>query len=360
MRILQVISTLGVGGAERMVASLARNLRRHGHAVAVVSLSGAQRNAVETALRSEDVSLHFLGARAGRAALFREAARVVADFRPDVIHTHLGAMKYAMAGWRRSRMIHTVHNLAEHDSAWKNRTLQWVAFRAGVVPVAIGEAVAATMRRMYGLSPCIIPNGIPVASFASPPAARDETRVALGIPRDAPTFVTVARLMPQKDHATLVRALASARLRDLDARCLIVGDGELRPSLERLADELEVRDRVRFLGVRADVPQLLAASDVFVLSSRFEGNPLAVMEAMAAGRPVVSTAVGCVPELVDARTGELVPPGSPGALEAAMFRLASDPALARTKGAAAAGVAAERFDESVMVSAYERLYAGAA
>jgi glycosyltransferase involved in cell wall biosynthesis len=339
-----------------MASSLARNLRRRGHCVAVVSLTGVQGNAVEDALRAEGVALHF-GSGQGRATMFREVTRVLEEFRPDVIHTHLGAMKYAASALRRVRMVHTLHNLAEHDSAWKNRVLQYVAFRAGVVPVAIGEAVAASVRRVYGLSPRIIPNGIPVASYAPSAAARDEIRTSLGIPAGAPTFVTVARFSAQKDHATLIRALASRRLDALGVRCLLVGDGELRHALERMVDELALRERVHFLGIRSDVARVLAAADAFVLASRFEGNPLAVMEAMAAGRPVIASSVGCVPELVDESTGQLVPAGRPADLEAAMYGLANDLEIARAKGAAAAQTASERFDESVMLDRYERVYA---
>jgi glycosyltransferase involved in cell wall biosynthesis len=340
-----------------MVSSLTRNLRRRGHGVAVVSLAGAQGNAVEAALREDGVELHFLGAARGRAALVRGVAHVRAEFRPDVIHTHLGAMKYVVTGFGRCGFVHTVHNLAQHDSAWKNRILQYVAFRAGVVPVAIGEAVAATVRRVYGISPRIIPNGIPVASYAPSAAARAEVRASLGIPEGVPTFVTVARFSPQKDHETLLRALSSRRLRALGVHCLLAGDGELRASLEQLVRELGIGERVHFLGIRSDVPRVLAAADVFVLSSRFEGNPLAVMEAMAAGRPVVAAVVGCVPELVEECAGELVAAGNPDALEDAMYHLANDPALARAKGTAAARIASARFDEAIMVRSYEQLYA---
>jgi glycosyltransferase involved in cell wall biosynthesis len=113
---------------------------------------------------------------------------------------------------------------------------------------------------------------------------------------------------------------------------------------------------VHFLGDRSDVPRVLAAADVFVLASTREGNPLAVMEAMAAGKAVVATTVGSVPELVVPGTGRLVPAGREEALEAAMYDLASDLAMVRTMGEAAARSAAERFDASLMAKAYEQLY----
>ncbi|OFX26090.1 MAG: hypothetical protein A2V77_18420 [Anaeromyxobacter sp. RBG_16_69_14] len=108
--------------------------------------------------------------------------------------------------------------------------------------------------------------------------------------------------------------------------------------------------------MRSDVPAVLAAADAFVLASRREGNPLSVMEAMAAGKPVLATAVGCVPELVPEGAGRLVPPGEPSSLEAAMYEIACDLGLARAMGGVAARFARERFDDTDMARAYERLY----
>jgi glycosyltransferase involved in cell wall biosynthesis len=255
-------------------------------------------------------------------------------------------------------VVHTVHNLAELEVERLSLVIQSIAFRAGVVPVAIGEAVAESMHRLYRLPPRHqIPNGIPVSDYAPPPRAREEVRASLAIPGDAPTFVTVGRLQPQKDSKSLIEAFASERLRLLGAHLLLAGDGELRRGLEGQASALGIGERVHFLGVRADIPRVLAAADVFVLASRYEGNPLTVMEAMAAGKPVLATAVGCVPELVSDCAGLLVAPGDGPALEAAMVDLASDLTRARARGEAAALVARSRFDASVMASAYEKLYA---
>jgi glycosyltransferase involved in cell wall biosynthesis len=362
VRILQVISTLRVGGAQRMLVSLARRLKRSGHEVRVVSVYAASGSAFEAELAADDVPAEFLGKGPGvDPRMIPRLARVLASFRPDLIHTHMGVLKYAFApaAARRAQVVHTVHNLAEREVERPSQLLQYVAFRTNVVPVAIGDAVAESIRRRYRLAACrVIPNGIPVADYAAPPGSvRDALRASLGIPPGAPTFVTVGRLEPQKDHATLVRAFASPRLRATGAFVLVVGDGVLREDVERLALEEGVADRVRFLGTRSDVPRLLAAADAFVLASRWEGNPLSVMEAMAAGRPVVATTVGCVPELVPASAGTLVAPGDVAALESALFDLASDLPRARAQGAAAARIAEATFDLSVMTRAYEALYA---
>jgi glycosyltransferase involved in cell wall biosynthesis len=288
-------------------------------------------------------------------------ARAFEAFRPDVIHSHSAhVLRYAipaMASSARYPIVHTLHNLAEHESDLPGKILQFFAFRTCVAPVAIGQAVAESMRRVYHLAPRrVIANGIPVADFLPPMETREALRASLDVPREAPLFVAVGRFMHQKNHAALLEAYSSERIQSLGARLLLVGDGELRGALEARVRELGLEGKVRFLGVRTDVPRILHAADVFVLSSRWEGNPLSVMEAMAAGRPVVASAVGCVPELVSEGTGQLVAPGDVAGLEAAMFELASNPELARAKGEAAARVAQARFDSKLMARAYEQLY----
>jgi glycosyltransferase involved in cell wall biosynthesis len=361
MRILQVIPTIDAAGAERMVANLARYLRRAGHDVCVVSLMNPGSVSVEPDLKSNGVQVYLLGKRMGvDVRMVPRLARVLAHYEPEVAHTHLHVLKYllaAMAYSRRCPIVHTVHNLADREVTRGDVLVHQVAFRAGVAAVAIGDAVAQSMRQLYRKPPRrIIPNGIPVDDYASPPGIREEMRASLRIPPDAPTFVNVGLFREQKNHAALLAAFASERLSSLSAHLLLAGDGVLRDEVERQARQLGVAERVRFLGSRKDIPRVLAAADVFVLSSRWEGHPLSVMEAMAAGKPVVATAVGCVPENVSRSTGRLVAEGDVAALGSAMFELANDMPLTRTLGSAAARTARERFDASVMGRAYEELY----
>jgi glycosyltransferase involved in cell wall biosynthesis len=361
MRILQVIPTLGADGAQRMVANLCRHLRDSGHEVGVASLFDPSGLSVEGELRSHGVELFLLGKKMGvDLRMVPRLASARARFRPDVIHTHMYVLKYLLPGLlasRRCPIVHTVHNLAECEGTRGDDIVQHFAFRLGVAAVAIGDAVAESVRRHYRLPPRrIIPNGIPVARYAPPGGAREAVRAALGIPAEVPVFVMVGRFVEQKNHAAVLAAFASPRLSALAPHLLLAGDGVLRGELERQAAALGIAERVHFLGARKDVPRVLAAADVFVLSSLYEGHPLAVMEAMAAGKPVVATAVGCVPEAVSDGTGRLVAPRDAGALEAALYELASDLEMARSLGAAALRAARERFDASLMARAYEQLY----
>ncbi len=164
----------------------------------------------------------------------------------------------------------------------------------------------------------------------------------------------MGRLNPQKNHRLLLDAFAAAAIPG--AHLLIAGEGDLRPELEARSAALGIATTVHFLGVRADVPRLFGAADALVMPSSWEGNPLVVMEAMAAGLPVVATRVGCVPELVSPDTGKLTEPGDRDGLAMAMTAMAGDLVRARRLGRAATLIANERFSSEAMARAYEALY----
>ena len=266
-----------------------------------------------------------------------------------------------MLRYRTPARVHTVHNLAQREvgvrvGAW----VRQLAFRyrlGGVVPVAVADEVRASIQQLYGYpDPPLIPNGVPTTEYAPDPDARAQWRQAHGIEPHATVLVHVGRFAPPKNHALLVEAFAQVRS-DAPLYLLLVGAGELEDAVREQVAGLGLQGRVRFLGVRADVADILRASDMFVLSSRWEGNPLSVMEAMAAGLPVVSTAVGGVPELVrDRETGLLVPSEDAGALTRAVQALVDDPVRRQAMGAAARQHAVAHFDIRHTVRGYEQLY----
>lgn len=224
--------------------------------------------------------------------------------------------------------------------------------------LAVSEADARDLRRQ-GIAPeriACLPNGIHLAAYGR--EDRAAARRALGLPSELPILLTPARLHPQKRHADLLAALAhldEGGRRDWLLLC--AGEGELRAALEAQAAAAGLAGRVRFLGRRSDLPRLYAAADLVVLASAVEGQPLAALEAQAASRPVLATAVGGVPEVVaDGRSGLLVPPGDPAALAAALARLLDDGALRRTLGEAAGHWARRHFDIADHVRVLQELY----
>jgi glycosyltransferase involved in cell wall biosynthesis len=301
-----------------------------------------------------------LGER-GRAAPTECA---VSEYRPTVVHTHIIGLNYAyplMLRYRTPARVHTVHSLASREmgvrvGAWV-RTLAFRYRLGGVVPVAVADEVRASIQQLYGYpDPPLIPNGIPTDEYAPDPDRRVQWRQAHGIEPRATVLVHVGRFAPPKNHALLVEAFAQVHS-DAPLYLLLVGGGELQDAVREQVAALGLQERVRFLGIRADVADILRASDVFVLSSRVEGNPMSVMEAMVAGLPVVSTAVGGVPELVRAGvTGLLVPSEDAEALTRAVQALVDDPVQRQAMGAAARRHAVAHFDIRHTVRGYEQLY----
>jgi len=363
IKVLHIVPALTPGGAERMVVHIARGLDRTRFEVAIVSLWRRVGSDLEGLLDDSLVEVVYLGKGWGfDGRMYPRLHRLLGDYQPDIVHTHLDVLRYACTCWlwlkHRSRWLHTVNNMAECEVGPRARWLQRLAFESGVVPVAVSGEVAASLRRLYGIEQCqVIWNCIPTDLYANPRVPRPEWRAKEGFADDDLLIGCVARLHPQKNHALLLEAFARGPARQPKAHLVLVGEGPLRRALEERAQRLGVASQVRFVGVRADIPEVLAAMDMFALSSDYEGSPLSVVEAMAAGLPVVSTRAGGVAELVDdGREGLLVQPGDVEGLSGALAFLAEHAEARRSMGMAGATRARDSFDVFAMIRAYEALY----
>jgi glycosyltransferase involved in cell wall biosynthesis len=375
IRVLEVLASLKRAGAERMAVSLACRLDPNRFETAVVSLFDAFPNGLEPVLAVAGVKTWHLGKHPGLdPRMVARLFRVMREYRPAVIHTHSYVLRYSLPAGLAARagaMVHTVHNLAAKEVDLAGRLIQRIAFRRRVAAVAVGEQVRRSFRELYGAEPAAtIPNGIDADAFRKP-GARQQWRQENGFAEGDFLIASVARLEPQKNPLGLIESFAQAFGTqafgaqtvgvqafgdDPGRRLLLAGDGSLRDAAREYAARRGVGERVHFLGVRADVAEMLAACDLFASSSHWEGSPLAVMEAMAAGLPVVATAVGSVPELVaDGETGLLVPPGEERTFAAALASLARDPGR-RHELAAAALRRAAAFGADAMVAAYAGLF----
>jgi glycosyltransferase involved in cell wall biosynthesis len=351
IRVLEVIPTLKRAGAENVVAALAGRLDRGQFELGVVSLYDRFAEGLEL-----DVPVWYLGKRRGLdVRMVPRLAAVMREFRPEVVHTHSYVLRYTLpAGWMTGprAMVHTVHNMAEREADRLGRAIQGWAFRRGVMAVAIGAEVARSFRAVYGREPArTISNGVDTAAFYRP-EARAAWRGAEGFGADEVLIASVGRFEPQKNPLALIEAFARVPV----GRLVMAGEGSLVEAARLKARKLGVEGRVRFLGVRTDVAEMLSACDIFALASDWEGSPLAAMEAMAAGLPAVATAVGGVPELVeDGVTGILAPRGDLQALGNALEALAGNQRLRREMGDAARE-RSKRFEVSAMVEAYAALF----
>jgi glycosyltransferase involved in cell wall biosynthesis len=276
----------------------------------------------------------------------------------DLVHAHSAKAGFlarlaALVTRRTRRVIFTPHAwsfwAADGVAAGGYRALERVTARwcrkILVVSAAEREAGLAAHIGTAGQYR-VVPNGVRLERFALP-------RRPVG-----GRVVSVGRLAPQKRPDLLVRAAASLRDRGTSFQLHLVGDGPERPRVQALVDELGLADQVVLLGNRSDIPELLAEAACFALASDYEGCPISILEAMAAGVPVVATHVGGVPELVeDGRTGRLVRPGDADALATAVAELLADDELLRRFGEEARRVATERFSTTRMAVEIQGVYA---
>lgn len=270
-------------------------------------------------------------------AALRAMRQLLRRHRADLVHSHMAkagsvARMAASTLHPRPRTVHTFHGhvlagyFSPRTEAIFARIERQLAARSDRL-VAVSEEIRDALLDLGIGRPAqyeIIPLGLdlePYVSFEGPPGA---LRRALDVPEDRPLIAVVARLAPVKDHDTLLQSLLSIP----QAHLAVIGDGELRAPLTATAGRLGMADRVHFAGWWHDMPAALADVDAVVLTSRNEGTPMALIEAAAAGRPIVATNVGGVARVVlDGRTGMLTAPGDPTAVAAALARLLQDPAL---------------------------------
>ena len=365
IRVLHVLNTLQTGGAEYLVLNIAKVVDRARFELLVASMEGDGEIGEE--LRKLGVPIFTLARRRGLDPLLvPKLVALLRRERIDVVHTHnVAPWLYAGVAARLAgaAVCHT-----EHSSLFRDQKALKKAERVlGLITRAVicdGDDVRRQLTEEQGLSlrnVVTIYNGVETAVYGDAALAADRAalREAAGIPRDARVVGTVARLEPVKDQVTLLRAFERVAAEVPGARLVLVGDGSLRQALGQQAAGAGLAGKVTFLGRRPDVANILPMFDVFALSSISEGLPLTVLEAMSAGLPCVSTAVGAVPEaIVDGVTGKLCKPGDVDGLATALLSLVGDPARARRLGEAGQKRARAEFDLREMTRRYQDLWAG--
>jgi glycosyltransferase involved in cell wall biosynthesis len=335
----------------------------------VAFLKSIAGNPFEAELRSGGVELVGLGARHLRdvSALGR-LTRLIRDERIDLVHAHLtyaaifGAVAARLTG---VPLVATLHLAASSEPAWtgpgaRDRIMGALLRRFGSVVVCVSGAQRADYLRAGRVRAdkvVVVPNGVDVASFERESGRREGHRRALGLAAEAQAVLTVSVLRPGKGLDVLLRAAKTVAARVPAAVFLVAGDGPLQGPLRVEADRLGLGPRVRWLGLRHDVPALLAASDLFVLPSLHDAFPTALLEAMASGLPVLTTETGGIPEIVDAPgAGVLVPPGDAEALALRIVELLAQPERRAALGRAAHARALSRFSAEAWVGRLQAVY----
>ena len=359
-----VLHAMQVAGAEMLVAEIIRRLAgRIEPTIFCLDAIGP----LGEQLRSEGVDVVCLNRRPGRDwRVPWRMARAIRERDIDVIHAHqytpfFYAALAKLLLRRPPRLILTEHGRHYPDvvSATRRAVNRLVLDRLADAVNACCAFSAEHLGRLDGFSARrikVIENGIDIDRYRSA-ADRATLRQRLRLDPARRYVAAVARFHPVKDHSTLLRAFAVVAAARSDVDLLLVGDGPLRAELTSLAERLGIADRVRFLGVRSDVPDLLQAVDVFTLTSLSEAASLTLLEAMAASLPVVVTDVGGNPEIVrHGKEGLLAPRGDAEKIAAALLYLLSEPATAAAMGEAGRQRVEERYQLSQTIEAYWRLY----
>lgn len=363
IRLLQMTEDLGVGGLETVVATLTRTIDPARFDVSVLCLK--DEGALADELRADGFVVHRLETPPDGKAdylAFRKVARLLRERRIDVIHTHNtsplvdGTLAAMLSGVR--TVVHTDHARDFPDKlryVVAEHLLSYYVYRM----VGVSDQTTRNLRH-YERIPLhklrTIPNGITGGRYriATDPAAK---RRELGIHATGPVIGLAARLTEQKGVRYLLEAMPALVSRFPDITLVIAGIGVLEHELRAQASALGLDEHVRFVGVRRDMPELLQLFDIYCLPSIWEGLPMAILEALAAGCPLVASAVGGVPSAVEhGISGVLLPPRDPAALTDAITVLLRDPALRRRYAAAGRLVFDERFSAEAMTRQYERLY----
>jgi glycosyltransferase involved in cell wall biosynthesis len=359
--VLHVVLSLGTGGTERLVVQICQRLQPR-FRLAVCALEDPGVWAAE--LQSRGIDVVPLRRRPGfRPWLGRLIADIAVRYRATVLHCHhYSPFVYgAIAALLRPglKTVYTEHGrLSDAPPSVKRRLVNPLVGRLPHAMYAVSHALRASMiaegfpsRRLH-----VIHNGVdPAPPFS--PFQRREARALLGVPESAFLVGTVARLDPVKDLATLIEAAARVRIAVPDIVLAIVGEGGERARLQEAAAQTGMADAVRFLGQRDDARRLLPGFDVYVNSSISEGVSLTILEAMAAGVPVVATRVGGTPEVVtDEVSGVLVPARDPSAMAEAIHNLAAQSDRARRMGLEARRAVEQRFTIDRMVDQYAEVY----
>lgn len=375
-RVVRIIARLNVGGPAQHAAHLSAGLRDRFDTILVAGAIGADEADLSGLARERGVAIEMIP-RLGReihpvndASVLRELYRLLRRVRPAIVHTHtakagtVGRIAAVLAGV--PIRVHTFHGhvLRGYFGPLKTAVFTWIErllARFTTCIIAISETQADDLSNLLRLPReriTVIPLGLELERFRPGRIAgfRDSFRAEIDAD-DAPVLACVGRLVPIKNHALLLRAFAEVRRAGGKALLVIAGGGSEEVELHALARELDIQDSVRFLGWRSDLERIYAGSDAVVLSSDNEGTPVCLIEALTAGKPVVSTDVGGVRDVLDnGRLGTLVPSGDASALSRALLTLLDDLDRQRDVAAVAAVEIPERFSRERLLRDVSALY----
>lgn len=360
--IVHMINALRIGGAESLLVTLSEELDRRGLPLTVLTLRSNNRSVQAKIEANGGRVVEFPSRKLYNIPRLQALTHFLAAEKIDVLHTHLTMANILgqVSGWRLGiptvSSLHNIHMRSENNFL-QHRLESWLLNQKAAAVVAVGESVAeAHAGRLPRQNIRVIHNAVP-AIPALPRQECLELRSFLtdGHPQRV-VLLAIGRLERQKAFVDLIEAMSVHLKRFPDTHLAIAGDGPRRALLEERCAALGIAQRVKLLGPRHDVEKLLAASDIYVNSSHWEGLPISLLEALAAGLPIVATRVGEVVHVVDERCAMLVDPGRPAELAAALDAIVANPNRQRALGAAGRKLIDSRYSAHLWVDQLLELY----
>ena len=354
VKVLHIIPAFVTGGAEKLVLDLILNYDKERFEIAALSFKSKANRIFEQELEKKGLHIFYLDKKNGfDCLLFFKISKVLKKFKPDIIHSHLYVLKYALLPVIFNGIpvkFHTVHSIASKEQRGIARIVYSMAYKYfGVVPIAISANIKETIVDYYrfhnGYIPVIL-NGIDTNRFKN---CHRPTNSKIKL-------LHIGRFNIAKNHDLMIDAFKEVVDKGYDIQLVLVGDGELKSKIVEKVQKLGLESHVEFLGIRNDIPDLLAQSDIFILPSSWEGLPIVLLEAMAAGVPIIATKVGGVPEIVQNNVnGFLVEPNNRDSIVRAIIELVHSKELRETMGHNSIEYIT-KFDIRTTQKSYEELY----
>lgn len=352
MKIVQVMPEFGLAGAETMCENLVYELVKQGHEVTVISMYDFH-SSITSRLEDAGADVRYIGKKLGLdLSMIVKIKKILKELNADVVHTHRNCAQYAipaaiMAGVK--NRIHTVHNVAEKENIAFARKVNGFFFRhCHVVPVALSELLRDSIFMEYGIDRELIPviyNGVDISKC---------------IPKEDYfldgnfKILHIGRFAEAKNHVGLIDAFEIFHSKHTDSELWLIGDGEERAEIESCVNRKNLNAAVKFLGLQSNVYRFLHDADMFTLPSVYEGMPMTLIEAMGTGLPIVATAVGGVPDMLDQISARLVSLNAEEIAQA-FEEYYLDYELRKRNGQNASK-AAQRFSAETMAKRYLEIY----
>lgn len=324
IEVVQVINTLSIGGAEKIVTTLALGLKKKCR-TSVIVLGESLSSIFEKELEDVGINIYYLNSKTFfNVSTHIKIYRILASIKPQIIHTHLGGLSYVFTVAKIlniSKIIHTIHSPKEGDNL-RIRYFHHLAFKLGVIPVAVSNDTLKKARKKIGkFKYKIIYNGVNIKIMNRNHKTIDILRKKIGIPINKFVFINVANLHEIKRQELLIDGFSELLKLNKNCFLLIVGKGKKKNKIESQILKLNINNKCKIIDNCQDVSEYLSLSNCFVLTSKSEGLPMSILEAMVARLPVIATDVGGIREIIKKENGFLLLKPTNKKLSKLMFRL---------------------------------------